>query len=144
MLWNAPGPNQVGEVISSVAPASSSQIRANGHEVPEDENTDRSRGDDRERHPEPAGHAQGPGQVEELLGIVGGPLPGVDHPVVAGVLALDSHAVQGVPRERMEPKKAAGRLRDGLRQQVAPFVVHALVQEDRAKPRLGPLASRRG
>ena len=61
------------------------------------------------------------GDLQELRGVICGPLAGQDNTVVAGQLALDSQATQSVPGKRMKPIQRASQPAQQLKADVIAF-----------------------
>jgi hypothetical protein len=58
--------------------------------------------------------------------------------VIAGMLALDTHAMRSVPDKRVEPEDCDRELRDQLRERVESFNVRHLVNQNETPSLLGP------
>ena len=67
--------------------------------------------------------------VEQLIGVVGAARARRQHEIVARALALGAQLARRHPRERIEPVRGAGELRDEVRQAVAALHVRELVQQ---------------
>ena len=68
-------------------------------------------------------------QLHQMSGVVGSGHPAIEHPVVAGPLALFAQLTGGDPHQRMKPVEAAGRLRYHLGQEIEARDVHHFVQQ---------------
>ena len=85
------------------------------------------------QHGGEAARAHHTGDVEELVRVVRPARAGGEHEVVAGALTLGAQPPRRHPRERVEPVRRAGDLRDQVRQAIAALHVRELVQEDDAE-----------
>ena len=82
--------------------------------------------------------AERAGDVQQVAGIVRGLGAGREHPVVAGVLALDPQLAGRHPDQGVEPVEGADHFGGELRRVILPGDVGELMEEDRPPPRLGP------
>ena len=73
----------------------------------------------RERGGGESGRAQAGGDGEEIGGVFARADAVAQHEVVARALLLGAEAVDGEPRERVEPVKREGELRDEERERIA-------------------------
>ncbi len=83
------------------------------------------------------------GDLDQLIGVVGAACACCEDEIVAGALAFRANVPSGHPRQRVEPVQPAGRLRQHVREAIAPLDVRQLVQQHDPKPFSRPLVGRR-